>query len=190
MNDKIFVITGPSGAGEDSVIKGLSKKIEIDKAITTTTRKMRPFESEGDPYYFISKERFQEGIENKEFFEYAEEDMNNFYGITHQEIQRLKSSDKVKIWKIDYKGALASKDKLDNAIIIYISTPRDQLEGRLIRRAGSTDEFVKSRMEYMKGWEENKDKWDHEIANKDGELDLSIAKALDIVNKYTDNIDN
>ena len=191
MNDKIFVITGPSGAGEDSIIKGLEEKIDFDKAITTTTRKMRPFESDGNPYYFISSDEFKDGIAHDKFFEYAEEDRNNYYGVTKEEIERVMNSEKVKIWKIDYKGALTAKEKLgDRIVIIYISVLRDQMIGRLEKRAGSTPEFITSRLEYMKGWEGNKDKWDYEVSNLDGKLELSIAKVQDIILSYNNIVDN
>ncbi|PIR95197.1 guanylate kinase, partial [Candidatus Falkowbacteria bacterium CG10_big_fil_rev_8_21_14_0_10_37_6] len=52
---KIFIISGPSGAGEDSVIDGLKKLLPIERVITTTTRAMRKNESQGNPYYFISQ---------------------------------------------------------------------------------------------------------------------------------------
>ena len=63
---KIFIISGPSGAGEDSIINALKAQFEIEKPITTTTREMRPGEVEGKNYYFLTKDEFEKGIkENK-----------------------------------------------------------------------------------------------------------------------------
>ena len=67
--NKLFIISGPSGAGEDSVIAGLKKCLNIEKIITTTTRKIRPDETQGKEYYFISKDEFKKSITNDEFFE-------------------------------------------------------------------------------------------------------------------------
>ena len=64
----IFIISGPSGAGEDSVIKKLKNHIDFDKIVTTTTRAMRPEDEEGVSYYFISEEEFKKGIEENRFF--------------------------------------------------------------------------------------------------------------------------
>ena len=55
--DKIFIITGPSGAGEDSVIEGLHEYFDISRIITTVTRPKRDGESDGNPYYFITNGR-------------------------------------------------------------------------------------------------------------------------------------
>ena len=80
------IISGPSGAGEDSVINGLANIIPIERVITTVTRKMRPGEKEGDPYYFITEEKFKQIIQDGEFFEYAQHYNNNLYGTTKAEM--------------------------------------------------------------------------------------------------------
>ena len=69
--NKLFIISGPSGAGEDSIIEGLKKFIPIERVITTTTREKRSDVFSKDPYYFISKEEFEKGITENKFFEYS-----------------------------------------------------------------------------------------------------------------------
>jgi len=183
MKSNVFIISGPSGAGEDSVIKGLKKHFDIERVITTTTREMRPGESQGRPYYFISKEEFKKGVKNGDFFEWAEEDNNNFYGVTRREIERAKNSGKVVIWKVDYKGVITIKKTLPETVTIMISAPADILEKRIRNRNKVSEEFVRERMEYAKGWERNKKFFDYIVENKEGKLNETISKVAEIIKK-------
>ena len=99
-SNNLFIISGPSGAGEDSIIEGLKSHFPIERVITTTSRPMRPGDSNGNPYYFISKEEFKKRIEEEKFFEWAQEYNDNYYGVTHEEINRVIDSNKIGIWKI------------------------------------------------------------------------------------------
>jgi len=189
MKSNVFIISGPSGAGEDSVIKGLKKHLNIERVITTTTREMRPGESQGRPYYFISKEEFKKGVKNGDFFEWAEEDNNNFYGVTRREIERAKNHVKFSprggavIWKVDYKGVITIKKTLPEAVAIMISAPADILEKRIRNRNKVSEEFVRERMEYAKGWEKNKKFFDYIVENKEGKLNETISKVAEIIKK-------
>ena len=189
MKSNVFIISGPSGAGEDSVIKGLKKHLNIERVITTTTREMRPGESQGRPYYFISKEEFKKGVKNGDFFEWAEEDNNNFYGVTRKEIERAKNHVEFSprggavIWKVDYKGVITIKKTLPEAVAIMISAPADILEKRIRNRDKVSEEFVRERMEYAKGWERNKKFFDYIIENKEGKLNKTISKVAEIIKK-------
>src|SRR3989338_4539799 len=97
--NNIFVVSGPSGAGEDSIIKGLEKYFPIERIITTSTREMRPGESQGNPYHFIGKEEFKKRKDQGDFIEWAEQYNGNLYGVTRQEIERVKNSGKIGTWK-------------------------------------------------------------------------------------------
>ena len=180
-NNNIFIISGPSGAGEDSIIDGLKKYFPIERITTTTTRKMRPGESQKNPYYFISKEEFKEGIKKGSFFEYAEEDNNNFYGVTHEEISRVKEGGNIVIWKIDYKGVISAKKLMPEALSILIDVPLDIIEKRIRKRNEVAEEFVKSRLEYAKGWYENRHIFDYIIKNKEGKLNEAIEAVKNII---------
>lgn len=179
-SNNLFIISGPSCAGEDSIIRGLEKHIDIERVITTTTRKMRAGETQGSPYYFISKKDFQKKIKNNEFLEYALAYNDNYYGTTSQEIERVKKSKKTGIWKIEYKGVKIIKKKLPNIIAILINAPLNNIERRLRGRGGS-EEYIKERMKYTKEWLNNKDIYNYEVMNYDGKLDKAIEKVLAII---------
>ena len=178
---KLFIISGPSGAGEDSVIAGLKKIMPIERVITTTTRSPRPGESNGDPYYFVSSTEFQAGIEQKKFFEYAQEYNNNYYGVTFEEIERVKNSGRISIWKIEYKGVITAKKLLPDITAILINAPLKILEQRIRRRDRVTEEFIAERMRYTEEWLKYKDIYDYEVINEEGKLAEAIQKVAEII---------
>ncbi|MFA4831267.1 MAG: hypothetical protein WC862_02180 [Patescibacteria group bacterium] len=179
----LIIISGPSGAGEDSIIGGLKELLPIERVVTTTTREMRPSESAGNPYYFISKEKFKEGIAEGRFFEYAEEYNDNFYGVTFEEIKRVKNSGRIGIWKIEYKGVMLAKKLMPEIAAIFIIAPLDILEKRIRRRSWVSDEYVQERMEYTKKWLEHTDIYDYTVVNEDGKLAETIREVKRIIEK-------
>ncbi len=184
-NKKIFIITGPSGAGEDSVINGIKKYFSIEKIITSTTRPIRPKEIDGRDYYFLSHEEFQEKIKNNKFFEWKLEDNGNYYGGTFKEIERVIKSDKIGIWKIDYKGAIHAKELIPEAVSIYLHVPLKIIEKRIRNRRIHDEKFIQGRLAYARGWYENREKFDYEVENKEGELEQTIKKVASIIEKHT-----
>jgi guanylate kinase len=183
----LFIISGPSGAGEDSIIEGLRKCFVIEKVITTTTREMRPGESQGNPYYFISKEDFQEGINHGNFIEWAEEYNGNFYGTTKIELERVLSSGKMGIWKIDYHGVINAKKKNPEITAIFITVPSlDVLENRIRRRDNVTSKYVKERMEYTREWMKHADIYDYTVVNEEGKLEEAIQKTAKIIRENSE----
>jgi guanylate kinase len=180
---RIFVITGPSTAGEDSVIDGLKKLFPVYVPTTTSSRQIRPFESEGHPYYFISKKKFLKGIDNNDYFEWALQDRGNYYGVTHEEIKKAIDSGKVILWKIDYKGALAAKKLLPEAKVIFLFVPPEIIEMRLKARDNATADYIQDRVNYAQGWYDNRHNFDFEIYNEEGKLAETVKKAAEIIKK-------
>lgn len=185
----IFIISGPSGAGEDSIIESLRKYFPIERVITTTTRQMRTGESQGDPYYFISREEFIKRRDNNEFVEWAEQYNGNLYGVTEEEIERIKSASrrtgKVGIWKIDWKGVITAKKLYPEIPTIFITVSDLKiLEDRIRRRGGISEKYIKERMKYTKEWMKHKDIYDYKVFNEEGKLDETIAQTAEIIRKY------
>jgi len=181
---QIFIISGPSGAGEDSIIEGLQKYLNIERVITTTTRPMRPGESQGNPYYFVTLEEFKKGIKENKFFEYACEYNNNYYGVTHEEINRVRNGNKIGIWKIEYKGVITAKKLIPGIIAILISAPLSSIKKRLKKRdQNASPRYIKERMEYTRKWLKHKNIYDYEVINEDGKLEEAIQKTLKIIKK-------
>jgi guanylate kinase len=188
MSSNIFIISGPSGAGEDSVIEGLKKYFSIERVITTTTRSMRVGEAQGKPYYFIDKREFEEKIAQDELAEYAQEYNDNFYGVTKSELKRVQNSGNIGIWKIEYKGVMTAKKKFPEMKSIYIAPPSlEALRQRILKRDPNvSEEYLKERMDYTKEWMKHEDIYDYKIVNKDGELEETIEKVTEIIRKSQD----
>jgi len=180
----LFIISGPSGVGEDSIISELSKKLNINKVITTTTRKQRLEEIGKKTYYFISKNEFKEKIKKNEFFEYAQEYNDNYYGVTNKELNRVINSNKIGIWKIEYKGVITAKKKFKKIITILISAPSEILEKRIRQRGNVSEKYIKERMLYTKKWEKYKDIYDYEVVNEEGKLNKAVNEIYNIITKF------
>ncbi len=181
--NNLFIISGPSGAGEDSIIDGLEKILPIERVITTTTRQIRPGEKSGKPYYFIGHDDFIKLIEEKKLFEYAQEYNNNYYGVTNDEINRIKTSGKIGLWKIEYQGVITAKKLMPKIIAIFINAPLKILEKRIRARDNVTEEFVQERLEYTKKWLKHLDIYDYVIENEEGKLSQTISRIAEIIKK-------
>lgn len=182
----LIIISGPSGSGEDSIIEGLGKRMPIERVITTTTRDKRHGERDGHPYYFISKDAFQRGIDANEYFEYAQHYNDNYYGVTYEEIKRVQHSGKVGIWKIDYKGVQKAKELMPEIFAIFITAPLDILEARLRKRDTVTDAYISERMAYTKEWLKHTDMYDVTVENEEGKLIETIEVVEDIIRNVSD----
>lgn len=182
MHSNIFILSGPSGAGEDSIIEKLSGIMPIERVITTTTRQMRDGESQGNPYYFISRQEFQSGIEEGKFAEYAQQYNDNLYGVTHEELDRAAKTGKTVLWKIEYQGVMSVKKILPKVKSIFITVPSiDILAERLRRRGGATESHIAERMEYTKEWMKHADIYDFTVVNEQGKLDEAVEKVRSII---------
>ena len=182
---KIFIISGPSGAGEDSVIDGLSNLFPIERVITTTTRNMRPGESDGNPYHFISKDAFMDGIKAGKFIEFAQQYNGNFYGVTADEFTRVGSSKKIGIWKIEYKGVISVKKRFSDIIAIFLMAENlAVLESRIKNRDNLGESYVKDRMKYTEEWLKYEDIYDFKVINRQGHLDTAVNEIAEIIKRH------
>ena len=182
----IFIISGPSGAGEDSIIEGLKKYFELERIVNATTRQMREGDINGKTYHFLSKEEFKSQIEAGNFAEYAQHYNGNFYGVTKKELQRVKESGKLGLWKIEYKGVMAVKKIYPEIISIFLNAASlEILEIRIRRRSDVSDKYIAERMAYTKEWLKHLDLYDYEVINEEGKLNEAIEKVAKIIEKHS-----
>lgn len=163
---KLFVISGSSGVGKGTVIKGfLEKNPNFSLSISYTTRAKREGEVEGVNYFYVSKEDFQESIKNNEFLEWAEFS-GNCYGTKREFIQKSLAKNKDLILEIDTQGALQLKEKMPEAVLIFIAPPSyHDLESRLRNRNTESEEAITKRLEFVKLEISNSEKFDFRIIN-------------------------
>lgn len=182
--NRLFIISGPSCAGEDSIIDGLSGRLPIERVITTTTRELRPGETQGKPYYFVSRSEFDKKRTAGEFLEWAEEYNGQFYGVTREELERVASSGKIGVWKIEWKGVETAKRLFPDIVAILVTAPFESIESRLRKRDNLTDTYFAERMAYTREWMNHTDIYDYTIENLDGELEKSISQTEAIIRKH------
>lgn len=180
----IFIISGPSGAGEDSVIEGLEKLLPIERVVTTRSRAMRPGESQGHPYYFISESEFRERIAAGDFIEYAQQYNNQWAGVTRQEIERVAHTERIGIWKIEYQGVITAKRLFPGIVAILILAPLDILEARIRRRDNPNEDMLRERMDYTREWLKHADIYDYQVDNREGKLDETIQEVKAIIEQH------
>lgn len=178
----IIIISGPSGAGEDSVIDALKKVLPVERVITTTTRSPRPGEEEGKPYYFLSREDFESKVAAGEFIEYAEEYNQELYGVTREELDRVSQSGNIGIWKIEYKGVITAKKIFPAMTAILLTAPEEVMEDRIRRRGHLTEAEIQDRLIYTKDWLTNHtDIYDYTVENQEGKLDEAVIAIKEII---------
>lgn len=180
---KIFILSGPSGAGKNTLINAFKRyDLPLRYIPSFTTRPMRNGETQGDPYYFVRLEEFLQMVEQGEFLEY-ESIHGNYYGThkkTYEETIRRGTS---VLKDIDVNGALNFKRTFpSDVVLIYVRPSKlDDLEGRL-RIRGDEESDIKTRLERLQ-YEESKRKYfDHLIYNDD--LDTAVRELYKVIESY------
>lgn len=181
----VFVIHGPSGSGQDSIIEGVAKLLPIERVVTTVSREMRSFESQGHPYYFITKESFEDLLRTDALAEYVQKYTGIYYGVTKAELDRFSenNSGKIGIWKVDAEGAATIKSRYPDITVIMISAPLEVIERRIRNRETLPEEEIQSRLSHIKEWLP-KSIYDYRIENEEGKLDEAIAQVKAIIESH------
>ena len=179
---KIFVVSGPSGAGKDAIIGKLAEKnLRFYTIKTTTTRTMRASESEENPYYFISKKEFKKKIAAGEMLEWTIV-YNNYYGSSRQEIDRSLRENDLVIWKVDPQGARKIKELMPEVVTIFVIPPSfELLEDRLRTRGQDSDEVINRRLKAARRELAHLLDWDYVVLNEEDLLDEAAEKIMDII---------
>ena len=144
---RLFIISGPSGSGKDTVLQELFKKCpELLFSISSVTRPMRQGETEGEKYNFISREQFESMIANDELLEHNQF-VGNYYGTPKAPVEAAINSGKDIIVEIDVNGAAQIRSKIKDAISVFIMPPSlEILKARLSRRGTETADVIEKRI--------------------------------------------
>jgi len=177
----IIIVVGPSGAGKSSFVdRVISESDQIVDVITNTTRSMRPGESQGQPYDFVSITDFKERISAGLFVEWAEVH-GNLYGTPKSEIERIHALGKAAIMDIDIQGANSFKEAYPGVHTIFIMPPSiDALRLRVKGRDGSSlsSEQLEVRMKNAETEIAAAKTFDTQITNDDFESSYKVFKNL------------
>lgn len=183
----IFIISGPAGSGKDAIIDGLTELLPVNRIITTTTRAPRPGETDGHPYYFVSRTEFEARIADEKFIEHSINENDERYGVTHEELDRVAEKGSIGIWRIDWKGVVTAKKLFPDIIAIFISAPLAVLEERLRKRDGreKNETYFQERMAYTKEWLNHTDIYDYTVENEQGKLDEAIQQVSALIKEHS-----
>ncbi|MFP4286868.1 MAG: guanylate kinase [Candidatus Izemoplasmataceae bacterium] len=145
----LIVLSGPSGVGKGTVRKALFELEGHDLvySISMTTRPPRDGEIDGEDYYFVSKEEFEERIKNDAFLEWAQF-VGHYYGTPKDKIEEQLRKGKEVVLEIEVQGALQVREKMSDAVFIFIAPPnKEALYKRLLRRGTESNEVIQKRMD-------------------------------------------
>ncbi len=177
---KLFVLSGPSGAGKGTICKRLLEEVEkLALSVSMTTRAPREGEVEGKSYYFTEKQKFEEHIANDNLLEYAQV-YGNYYGTPKKPvIEKLENGIDV-ILEIDMQGALKVKENYPDGVFIFILPPSmTELRKRLTGRGTETEEAIELRLGETLKELSYIEKYDYCVVN--GDLDEAVARTKAIV---------
>ncbi len=144
----MIILSSPSGVGKTTLTKKIQQKHQSFKiSVSLTTRPPRSNEVDGVDYHFVSKEKFENLISEKKFYEYAKI-FENYYGTLKDNVDNIIKKNDL-IFDIDWQGTkqLSRYKNLRLTKIYLITDSKDELKKRLIKRNQNTTEEVKKRFE-------------------------------------------
>jgi guanylate kinase len=165
MSTPILVITGPSGVGKGTLIKGLLERVPgLELAVSATTRAPRAGEVNGVDYHFLSEADFDRRVAEGEFVEHAEY-AGNRYGTLKSELSRPARGI---VLEVDVQGARQVREELPEAVLIFIEPPSfADLEQRLAARGSDQPEQIQRRLAAARAELEAAGEFDHRVVNDD-----------------------
>ena len=143
----LVVVSGFSGAGKGTLMKELLKRYDnYALSVSATTRQPREGEKDGEDYFFVNREYFQQMIEEGRLVEYAQYG-NHYYGTPRDYVEKKMAEGKDVILEIEIQGALKVKKRFPDALLIFVTPPSaGELRRRLVGRGTETIEVINARL--------------------------------------------
>ncbi len=143
----LVVVSGFSGAGKGTLMKELLKRYDnYALSVSATTRQPREGEKDGEDYFFVNREYFQQMIEEGRLVEYAQY-VNHYYGTPRDYVEKKMAEGKDVILEIEIQGAIKVKKRFPDALLIFVTPPSaGELRRRLVGRGTETIEVINARL--------------------------------------------
>ncbi|HSK14939.1 MAG TPA: guanylate kinase [Gaiellaceae bacterium] len=185
MPPRLFVVTGPSGAGKGTLIRALvERRSDLAVAVSATTRARRPGEEDGREYRFLTEEEFERRVAAGGFLEHVTYVSGHRYGTLREEVDRIRSSGRSCVLELETQGAKAIAATDPDAVTIFVQAPSfDELERRLRERATESAGEIGERLALARRQAEEADDFDHVVTNDDvvravGEIGAIVDEEL------------
>jgi guanylate kinase len=175
----VFIISAPSGSGKSTLVSCLlARDPQLRFSVSYTTRTPRGNEKPGESYIYISRHEFEERVERGEFLEHAQV-FGNYYGTNRKVLEQARGEGKDLILDIDVQGARQLKERIPEAVSIFVLAPsRDILEQRLRMRSEDSEEVIQRRLRDAAEEIRNYAEYDYVIVNHQLEESVDTLAAI------------
>lgn len=176
----LIIFSGPSGVGKGTVRDLFidDESLNLAFSISMTTRERREGEVEGEHYYFVSRDTFENAIKNDELLEHAEF-VGNYYGTPIAEVNRLRDLGKNVLLEIEVQGALQVIDKVPDALSIFLVPPNmEELKRRLEGRRTESAEILNERISKAAAEMELMNQYRYVICNDDPDFAAKMVSLI------------
>jgi guanylate kinase len=183
--NKIIIITAPSGSGKTSITRHLMQQFpQLAFSVSAATRQPRGIEKDGVDYHFISTEAFQQKIQHNEFIEWEMVYEGKYYGTLKAELEKIWSQNKIPVLDIDVKGAIHVQQQFpQTSLSLFIQPPSvEELKKRLQSRGTETAESLAARINKASYELSFKEHFNKVVVND--ELQKACAEASVIVDSF------
>ena len=189
VNPLIIVISGPSGVGKDAIVERIADFGDAFYfTVTATTRPPRPAEVHGVNHIFVSTQEFRAMIANGELLEWAET-YGNLYGTPKDQVRAALVNGQHVLLRVDVQGAMAVKQLVPDALLVFISAPdKDVLASRLRRRGVNDESDIATRLEAADAESQFANRFDYDVVNKEGALSETVRQILEIIDRESNRV--
>lgn len=175
----VFIVSAPSGSGKSTLVaRLLAHDSSLRFSVSYTTRRPRGNEKPGENYVYIAVDEFRKRIDRGEFLEYAEV-FGNYYGTHREVLDQAQAEAKDLVLDIDVKGARQLKERIPEAVTIFILPPsRDILEQRLRSRSEDSETVIQRRLQEAAEELRNYRQYDFVLVNHQVEESTAVLRAI------------
>jgi guanylate kinase len=177
---RAFVITGPSGVGKGTLIRGLMERLpRLELSVSATTRRARPGERDGVDYHFLAPGEFEQRVRAGEFVEHADY-AGRRYGTLRSELEDRVRAGVPVVLEIEVQGARQVRAALPEALQVFIAPPSlDALRTRLVGRGSDGPDEVERRLRVAEQELAAQSEFAHVVVND--RLDEALEELVAIV---------
>lgn len=177
---RLFVVSGPSGVGKGTVVRGaLELRPELVLSTSFTTRPPRPGETHGVHYRFVEDAEFDRLVSRGAFLEWAEV-FGHRYGTPAEEVDRLRAEGRDVLLEVDVQGARSVRDRVPDAVLVFLQPPsEEELARRLEARGTETGEVLERRLAEARAEMAQAAWFDHVVVND--RIERAVGEVLAII---------